>query len=330
MSRVISSNELWDKATYCFQSQNRLKSKNSFMFQEEFGKVFLNHFSTGHGIRYISFCGTFKEDTILENDNSGDSSFFCFNTGDNFLIEDSIGKKRVEWGSDICWSGEQALGHKSRSLYSKNNKNTSHYIIFENNIFKELVKSNEEFQKAQTIYKGEYIDVNFNNTLTFQQKVLLEDLVKASAYNDKLQVLYLESKLLDLVYTTINGIQATPKNSSVYLSSKDVECLNNAKQILINNMKNPPSLKELAYKSAINEFKLKKGFKELFGNTVFGYLQEFRLNEAKALLESNEINIGEASSLVGYKSISHFSKIFKEHFGVTPIEIKKEQKRIYI
>lgn len=103
-----------------------------------------------------------------------------------------------------------------------------------------------------------------------------------------------------------------------------------ARELLLEDIANPPSIKELAYKSAINEFKLKKGFKELYGQTIYGYLQSYRLNEAKKLLEKNEINVGEASALVGYKSIGHFSKIFKEHFGIKPIVLKKEQRKIYI
>jgi AraC-like DNA-binding protein len=86
----------------------------------------------------------------------------------------------------------------------------------------------------------------------------------------------------------------------------------------------------LASQSAINEFKLKKGFKQLFGKTVFSFLQEYRLNEAKKILTENEININEVCDIVGYKSVSHFSKIFKDYYGVNPIEIRKNQKRVYL
>ncbi len=61
------------------------------------------------------------------------------------------------------------------------------------------------------------------------------------------------------------------------MNPKDIECLYRAKEILLNDIIRPPSLKELARKSAINEFKLKKGFKELFGITVYRMLQEVRL-----------------------------------------------------
>lgn len=142
--------------------------------------------------------------------------------------------------------------------------------------------------------------------------------------------MYYESKILELTYNTINNLNESSAKSLHFLNKKDIEALHKAKEILFENINNPPSLKELAHKSAINEFKLKKGFKQLFGNTVYGLLQEYRLNKAKKLLEIDDINISEAAYLVGYKNISHFSTIFKKYFGYSPINIKKKQKKYYL
>lgn len=329
MSRYISASEFWDHIKNMISLPKHVKGKEKLNLTENFGDINLNHFNTGLGIKYFSFESKFYEDTIIENSNTENLSFFCFNTGSAIQMADSLKNKQVKWDSNICWCGEQHDGNKAHSFFSKNKKNTLHYIMFENDLFKEITSCNENFKKAKQVYKGDYIDVRLNNFITSQQKILLNDLLKISTLDNKLHELYIESKLLDLVYTTINNVDIQEENDNIYLSSKDIESLNRAKELLIKNMVNPPSLKELAYKSAINEFKLKKGFKQVFGTTVYGFLQEYRLNEAKYLLENNEINIGEASSLVGYKSISHFSKIFKEQFGITPIEIKKEHRKIY-
>jgi len=330
MSRYISTTEFWDQVRNSLMVSSNKKGKKELKFDEKIGNIHLNHLNTGFGIKYFSFVAKFNEDTIIQNTNTGDSSFLCFNTGGDIYMEDSRKKEKTKWDSNICWNGEQYNGHKSHSMYSKNTKNILHYVTFEKKLYDEITQENEKFKKAKSVYKGDYIDVKLNNYITNKQKVLLNDLLQISGLDSKLQELYIESKLLDLVYTTINNVDIEEKNNTIYLSSKDIESLHRAKEILITNMENPPSLKTLAYKSAINEFKLKKGFKQIFGNTVFGYLQEYRLNEAKKLLENDEINISEASLIVGYKSISHFSKIFKEHFGIAPIEIKKEQKKIYL
>ena len=295
---------------------------------QEYGDVKLNYFSTGLGITYSSFTANFHEDTILEGLTHHDFSFLCFNTGKPLYMEDNITNKEFILDSDICLNGEQLRDHKSNCKYSKNNQYLSHYITFNKDMFQDLFV--EEIENCNCIFTSDNLFLNFNNFITNKQKALLNEFSIIPLIDDKLKDIYIESKVLELVYTSVNEFKNKINPNEILLSSQDIESLKKAKQILLENMTNPPSLKELSYKSAINEFKLKKGFKQIYGNTVFGYLQEHRLNEAKTLLESNEINIGEASSLVGYKSISHFSKIFKEHFGITPIEIKKEQRKIYI
>jgi AraC-like DNA-binding protein len=329
MSRYISSNELWDIICKKMNFPNSPKGKNGIQLNEEFGSVCINHYNTGFGIKYTSFRAKFYDDSILENLNSYDSSFICFNTGKDLYMEDTLKNKEVKMDTNVCWNGEIHKGHLSNGIYCKNQQNIMHYITFDRDKFKTLTQNNEKFKSAQSIYKGDYIDVNFNNHINSKQQILLNDLLNIYTLEDNLQMLYLESKLLDLIYTSFNAIEVPNQKETIYLSEQDIESLYKAKDILTNNMNTPPSLKELSYKSAINEFKLKKGFKQLFGNTVYGFLQEHRLNEAKKLLEDNEINIGEASFLVGYKSISHFSKIFKDRFGITPIEIKKQSRTIY-
>ncbi|QKF82739.1 AraC family transcriptional regulator [Halarcobacter ebronensis] len=326
MSRYLSSNQLWDTICkkLCYPNSNR--GKNNISIKDDYGEININHFSTGFGIIYSSFIANFYEDTIVENCNSYNSSFLSFNTGNTIYMKDSFIKNEMQWDSNICLNGEQYSGHISLSKHKKNQRVMMHYIGFDNSLFKDFTQNNQNYKNIKPLYKGERIEVNFNNHINTHQKTLLNDLLVTSALEDKLQTLYLESKLLELIYASVNSVENQNRTNEIYLSSQDIESLNRAKKILIENITNPPSLKELAYKSAINEFKLKKGFKQLFGNTVYGFLQEYRLNKAKKLLESNEININEASLIVGYKCSSHFSRIFKNQFGITPLEIKKENR----
>jgi len=324
MSSFISSNELWDKVCESVEYSNNLRGKTNINIARDYGVMNINHYNTGLGIRYTSISGLFKDDTIVENTNSFDINFLCFNSGNNIYMEDKVKNKKVKWDSNMCWNGELFKGHRCNSFYPKNQLIQLHQISFDKNLFQELIQNNNKFNNTKSVHRGDYIDVNFNNHISISQKILLNDLVQTSNLDgDKLQELYLESKLLELAYTSLNLIETQEKDDSFYLSQKDIECLYNAKKILLENMKNPPSLKELSHKSALNEFKLKKGFKQLFGTTVYGMLQEYRLDYAKNLLIKNDINIQEAVTMVGYNSMSHFSKVFKEKYGYLPKEIRK-------
>jgi len=330
MSRFISVEEFGNGIYKKLAKPSGFEGTKKLDYKENFGNIKINNHNTSFGIRYGSMVGSFFQDTILENGYIYTAPFLCMNMGSDIYMEDSTKNKKIKWDSNTCLNGTQHYGHKSNSIYTKDKPFSIHYILFENKLFEELIKNNNEYINTRTIYKGDYIDVRFNNKINQQQKILLNDLQNITNLDHKLQTLYLESKLLDLTYTSFNSIETFSKPQNIYLSSQDIECLHKAKNILISNMMNPLSLKELAYKSAINEFKLKKGFKQIFGNTVFGLLQEHRLKKAKKLLEEGDVNIGEATTMVGYKSISHFSQIFKKYYGYSPIQIKKNSKTYYI
>ena len=83
------------------------------------------------------------------------------------------------------------------------------------------------------------------------------------------------------------------------------------------------SLRSLSKQFGLNEFKLKKGFKDLFGFTVFGYIQLLKMRHAKTLIEDNGLNISQVANRVGYKNPNHFSVAFKKQFGLNPSSIRR-------
>ena len=96
-----------------------------------------------------------------------------------------------------------------------------------------------------------------------------------------------------------------------------------AREILLDNIGNPITIKELSRKVAMNECYLKKGFKEMFGTTIFDFYQQQRMEHAKYLLYEKSLSVTDVSDLLGYSSISHFSAAFKKHTGLKPCELLK-------
>lgn len=101
----------------------------------------------------------------------------------------------------------------------------------------------------------------------------------------------------------------------------DREKIVKAREILLQHIGEPLTIKALSRKVAINECYLKKGFKELFGTTIFDFYQTQRMEHAKYLLYDKSLSVTEVSSLLGYSSISHFSTAFKKHTGIKPCEL---------
>ena len=101
----------------------------------------------------------------------------------------------------------------------------------------------------------------------------------------------------------------------------DREKIIKAREILLQHIGEPITIKALSRKVAINECYLKKGFKEIFGTTIFDFYQGQRMEHAKYLLYDKGISVTEVSLLLGYSSISHFSTAFKKHTGIKPCEL---------
>lgn len=107
--------------------------------------------------------------------------------------------------------------------------------------------------------------------------------------------------------------------SCPFLNDEDnVRKIKLAKEFLMKNMSHPPSLKDLAREVGLNEYRLKVGFKEVYGNTVYGYLLDHKLDHSRSLLDSGKYKVNEVAYALGYTNPSHYITAFKKKFGLTP------------
>ena len=135
-------------------------------------------------------------------------------------------------------------------------------------------------------------------------------------YGGSIKRIYLESKAMELIshqLAKVALIESGRKNPSV-LRPDDIERIHEARDILIRNLQDPPSLLDLAWQVGLNDTKLKRGFRQIFGTTVFGYLQLKRLERGRELLEEGQMNITEVAYARSYSSLAHFTPAFVKHF----------------
>jgi AraC-like DNA-binding protein len=132
--------------------------------------------------------------------------------------------------------------------------------------------------------------------------------------------MFLESKALELMTLILEQeIEVQEGNQPlVKLKPDDVDRLHWAKELLHQNFDQPLSLMQLARQVGVNECTLKQGFRQLFGTTVFGYLRQYRMKQAKLMLLEGRMNVREAAQAVGYTSQSRFASVFRKTFGVNP------------
>jgi AraC-like DNA-binding protein len=106
--------------------------------------------------------------------------------------------------------------------------------------------------------------------------------------------------------------------NEIPLSRTDLEGLNEAKKILDASISQPLFIRNLSRMVGLNEYKLKKGFSQLYGVPVHAYLIERRMETARKLLEKRNLTVSETAEYVGYSGPSSFSKAFRKKFGFNP------------
>lgn len=158
--------------------------------------------------------------------------------------------------------------------------------------------------------------------------IVLSQLFTANL-NENIRPLYFKAKAYELLSLYLNKTEETNTERCPFLVDEDnVDKIRKAKDLVIANMANPPGLEELSEAVGLSLKKLKVGFKQLYGDTVFNFLLDYKLDYAQKLLDSQEYNVAEVGALIGYTSSSHFIEAFRKKFSITPkkyLQAKSDQ-----
>ncbi|MEY9094840.1 helix-turn-helix transcriptional regulator [Paenibacillus sp. RC84] len=150
-------------------------------------------------------------------------------------------------------------------------------------------------------------------------------------FSQAIRNIHMECKVLEMLSLSFQQLlfENEPSPSAFSMTRSELEKIRRAREILLERMECPPSLLELSRIAGLNDFKLKAGFKKVYGTTVFGYLREQRLEKAKQLLQSGRFRVGEAAAYVGYTNSSYFADAFRKHYGVNPGEFMRSSSTVF-
>ena len=131
--------------------------------------------------------------------------------------------------------------------------------------------------------------------------------------------LYFKGKAYELLCLYFNKSEDPSVEQCPFLvDEENVQKIRKAKKIVLERMTDPPSLEQLAIEVKLSLKKLKEGFKQLYGDTVFAYLLDHKMDEARRMLDSQKHNVNEVGLKLGYSTSSHFIAAFKKKYGTTP------------
>lgn len=157
-----------------------------------------------------------------------------------------------------------------------------------------------------------------NKPLNPAMAVVLSQMLQAKVH-DSIRALYFKGKIYELLSLYFNkGGDEDIESCPFLVDEVQVGKIHLAKKIVLDRMASPPSLTELATEIGLNTKKLKEGFKQLYGQTVFSYLLDHKMEEARRMLDSQQHNVNEVGLKLGYSTSSHFIAAFKKKYGTTP------------
>ncbi len=170
------------------------------------------------------------------------------------------------------------------------------------------------FLSGDNRHKKYYKDGNISPSMA----IVLNQLVNFNL-NQSIKNLYFKGKAYELLSLYFNRSEDANIEQCPFLADEtNVIKIRKAKDIIIARMVEPPTLQELADEIQLSLKKLKEGFKEIYGDSVFSFLFDYKMEVARKLLESGDHNVNEVGLRVGYSTASHFIAAFKKNYGTTP------------
>lgn len=193
-------------------------------------------------------------------------------------------------------------------------------------------------RKFHALFSGEAHYIPFLSETNQEKKYYSQDgispamaVVLRQLMNDNLHPcvkhLYLKGKIYELISLYFNRTEDADLEQCPFLADEDnIKRIKMAKAIIIARMTEPPTLTELSREIGLSLKKLKKGFKQIYGDSVYGFLFDYKMDFARKLLESGRHNVNEIGLKIGYSTASHFIAAFKKKYGTTPKKYLTSQK----
>ncbi|MAP99249.1 MAG: AraC family transcriptional regulator [Flavobacteriaceae bacterium] len=179
--------------------------------------------------------------------------------------------------------------------------------------------NNIQFLKDENINQKYYYENKISNPI-----FLVLNEIKRFDENSSTKNLFLKAKIYELFSHLYNRNRDLNIEQCPFLTNEEnFKKIKRAKDIIIKNMTDPPSLVELSEEINLSLKKLKEGFKKIYGKPVYQFLIEYKMELAKKLLSENDYNVNEVSLKLGYSTASHFITAFKNKYGLTPKNFKK-------
>jgi len=269
--------------------------------------------------------GTFK---VLNFNNQTDSEqYFQYSLNNNYIQLFFCGNKSASVAFNFEHCMVEIEAGQSNMVYFKDSEMKLLFKLSRNSELMVVLISIEYFHSLFSI-EGNFL---FNFSSFNSGKPIIEpkeispsirlilNQLSARQINESLRPIFIKGKVYELLSYYFSSTSENESENCPYIANEDtILKIKKVKEIIIDQMNNPPSLDQLSKLVGLNIKKLKTDFKEFYGVPVFSFLLNYKMELAKNLLQEKKLNVNEISSYLGYSTSSHFIAAFKRKYGITP------------
>ncbi|MDV3951640.1 AraC family transcriptional regulator [Elizabethkingia anophelis] len=272
---------------------------------DRFGKGYCRGFVFNEHIRMIISNYELYEDLTIENpdiDTAGKMIFFKFQNvfSKSGIPSVMIGTSRLNTDDVISIHSNTATinieidAHYLNSLF---------YSYEKSPILKGLLQNAQPYLFEQVLYSS--------------LQEIVNDIISENT-EEVFELFFLRVKAEELICRLLMDLGKRDGKQLYALNVHDIEAIYRIKVLIIEDLGVPPVISELSVIAGMSPTKLKRLFSQIFGNSIFSYYQDLRMKEAAALLREKKYSVSEVGYKLGFTNLGHFSRIFKQHIGMSP------------
>jgi len=273
-----------------------------------------------NGLVFFDISLSLLEEKVLRLKNLDRMNFIVCVRHGQCKIKDNVTQSTINLGQNNTYLF--ATSRQDLEITILQSKKSEIFILFVGDFFIKRYLSDNENEPINFLYKTLQAEVSLeliNETPTDALSLHLIDKIVNAKNSEKMNSIISEHRAIEYM---IHRFSLLDLHLPAEHTSEEIDIASKAKKIILQNYKNPPSIKELANLCGTNDFKLKKHFKKIYQTTVYAYVQKLRLEKANLLLRENLLSVSEIANEIGYKHQGHFSAIFYKAYGVYPKDLK--------
>lgn len=282
---------------------------------EKYGKGYCAGFAFNENIRMIVSNYELKEDVNINNPEVNASQKIIF-----FKFQNIFPK------SETLQSAKQSESTPS-ALIATRQVNPDEIISIHTNTETINIEGDADYLNGlfESSEKSPVLDGLLQNKqpLFFEQIIYpslqkIVDEIVTEPIGETFELFFLRIKAEELICRLLMELEKRDEKHLYALNIHDIKTIYKIKDQILQRLDIPPIIKDLAKSANMSPTKLKRIFKQIFGNSIFSYYQEFRMKEAARLLKEEKLSVSDVGYSLGFTNLSHFSRVFKEHIGMKP------------